>query len=126
MKFDEKTGEILDRLGRRLDPDGREIPDPIPMAPPVGFKRQPPLHELIREMVRSERLAQEAAQMDAGSFEEEDDFDVDDETDPSSPWEENFDPLAGAPPELRGEGQSPSQTEAAPPPPAEPNSSEAQ
>lgn len=100
-KVDPNTGEILDHKGRRLTSDGAEIPDPTPIAPPVGYIKQKPLHELIREMVRSERLAQEAAAQDQGSFEDEDDFDVDEDFDPQSPWEENFDPLEGAPEELR-------------------------
>src|ERR1700741_3704528 len=90
--YDEATGEVLDHKGRRLDKAGRELPDPRPIRPPIGFIKQPPLHELIRQMVRSEVLAREAGEQDLGSFEEEDDFDVDDEYDPTSPWEENFEP----------------------------------
>lgn len=75
-----------------LDEKGREILDGTPMQPPVGYKRQPSLAEQIREMVRSERLAQELAAAGHETFEEADDFDVDDEYDPSSPWEQHFDP----------------------------------
>lgn len=89
---DSDTGEVLDHKGRRLDALGRELPDPSSLAPPIGFVRQPPLHELIRQMVRSEALRQEAAAYDFGSFEDEDDFDVDDEYDPTSPWENEFEP----------------------------------
>lgn len=76
----------------KLDDKGREILDSTPMQPPVGYKRQPSLAETIREMVRSERLAQELAASGHETFEEADDFDVDDEYDPTSPWEEHFDP----------------------------------
>lgn len=66
---------------------GFEIPDPTPMAPPIGYKRQPSLAEQIREMVRSEKLAQEAAAAGAETFEEADDFDVEDDEFPASPYE---------------------------------------
>lgn len=75
-----------------LDPQGREVPDPTPMAPPIGYKRTPSLAEQIREMVRSERLAMEAAAAGFESFEEADDFEVGDDFDPSSPYEEQFEP----------------------------------
>lgn len=70
---------------------GREIPDPTPMAPPVGFKPAPSLADQIREMVRSERLAREVAEAGYETFEEADDFDVGDDFDPSTPYEESFD-----------------------------------
>lgn len=85
--------EYLDAKGRRLTPDGREIPDPTPVAPPVGYIRQPSLVEQIRAMVRSEKLRQEAEGMGAESFEEADDFDVGDDYDPSSPYEADFEPM---------------------------------
>lgn len=126
LKVDPNTGEILNHKGVRLDEWGREIPDPRPMAPPLGYIEQPPLHVLIRQMIQSERLAQEAQAAGAGSFEEEDDFDVeDDDYDPSSPWEENFDPAPGAPGgDDRGVGQSPAESQEEPPAPtpAEPPS----
>jgi len=92
------TGEVVsagyvDRLGRPLTPWGAEIPDPIPIAPPVGYKRQPTMVEHIRNMVRSERLKQEAEALGADTFEESEDFDVgDDEDDPHTPYENDFDP----------------------------------
>lgn len=83
----------LDRLGRRLTPWGAEIPDPTPIAPPVGYKRQPTMVDHIRAMVRSERLAQEAAAQGKETFEESEDFDdPDDPDDLSSNWENEYDP----------------------------------
>lgn len=76
-----------------LDEKGREIMDPIPMAPPIGYQRQPSLAERIRDMVRSEQMRLAAGEMGAETFEESEDFDVDDEYDPTSPWEEEFDPI---------------------------------
>lgn len=62
-------------------------------------------------MVRSERLAAEAAAAGYESFEEADDFEVGDDFDPSSPYETDFDPTPVA--ELRRRQQ-----EAEAPPPA--------
>lgn len=76
----------------RLDDFGREIPDGRPMAPPIGYKRTPSLSEQIRDMVQSERLAQELASTGAETFEESEDFDVGDDVDPHSPWEQYFEP----------------------------------
>lgn len=104
--FHPTTGEALNHKGQALTPEGAEIHDPTPIAPPIGYIKQPPLHQLIREMVRSEHLRQAADAMDQGSFEEEDDFEIDDEVDPESPWEENFDPLKGfvEPPSSESQG----------------------
>lgn len=92
------TGEVLasahlDRRGLPLTPWGAEILDPTPIAPPVGYKRQPTMVEHIRNMVRSERLRQEAEAAGMDTFEESEDFDVGDEDDdPSTPYENDFDP----------------------------------
>lgn len=83
---------LIQKLRERLSPRGREIPDPTPMAPPVGFRPAPSLSDQIREMVRSERLAREVAESGHESFEEADDFDVGDDYEPNTPFEEHFDP----------------------------------
>lgn len=71
---------------------GEEILDPTPISVPVGFKRPIPLNERIREMVRRE-ASEYARSLDMDTFEEADDFDTgDDDLDPRSPWEEDFDP----------------------------------
>lgn len=87
--------DIYERFRPRdllLDEDGRFKPDPIPMAPPVGYMKQESMAEIVRRMVRSEhlRLAADAAGLE--SFDEAEDFDVGDD-DPSSPYEEQFDPI---------------------------------
>lgn len=79
--------------GRQIhDERGHELPDPTPLAPPVGYNPQPSLAETIRRMVRSEKLAMEAEAAGMETFEEADDFDVGDDYDPTSPYEEVFDP----------------------------------
>lgn len=75
-----------------LDKFGREMPSPLPIAPPLGYRKSPTLAEQIRAMVISEKLKQEAQAAGAETFEEADDFDVDDDFDPTSPYEVDFDP----------------------------------
>lgn len=80
----------------RQNAAGEEIPDPQPISIPSGFKRPETLQEQIRRLIRSEELENIANQHDVDTFEEAEDFDVDDETfDPSSPYEEVFDPVLG-------------------------------
>lgn len=97
--IDPVTGEIIEhveggRYRRRddfIDDLGREIPDPRPMQPPIGYKKQPSMFELIREATARE-VALYAANREPESLEESEDFDVDDDYDPTSPWENDFDP----------------------------------
>lgn len=91
--IDPETGEILNHKGRRLDHAGREIPDPTIVPPPLGYKKQPTMAEYIRNMIRGEKLRQEAEAAGAETFEEADDFEVGDDYDPQSPYEGNFDPI---------------------------------
>lgn len=84
------TGELYTR---QLDANGHEILNEIPLEPPVGYKRTPSLAEQIKAMIRSERLREALDNPDAESFDEADDFDVeDDPIDPSTPYEAVFDP----------------------------------
>lgn len=74
-----------------LDKKRREKPDPVPVAPPLGYKKTPSLSEQIRDMVRSEKLAADLAAKGVETFEEADDFNIpDDPIDPSSPYEADF------------------------------------
>lgn len=79
-----------------LTPGGAEVLDPTPMAPPIGYIKQPSLADTIRDMVRSERLKAEAEAAGYGSFEDEDDFDVGDDFDPTSPYEDDFEGATSA------------------------------
>lgn len=76
--------------------DGREYPDPTPVAPPIGFVRQPTLAETMRQMVRSEALKRAARESGMETFEEADDFEIGDDYDPKSPYEEVFEPQINA------------------------------
>lgn len=102
---DPETGELVDQapylrsLGLRpvlLDDYGRETLDPTPIAPPIGYKKEPSMVEIVRQQIRTE-MSRQAVEEGKESFEEADDFDVDDDFDPSSPYEEMFDPAPPAP-----------------------------
>lgn len=86
--------------GRRLNAAGQEMPDAVPMAPPIGYRPAPSLSEQIREMVRGEHLRMAAEAAGYESFDEADDFDIpDDPLDPSTPYERVFEGMSSV--ELR-------------------------
>lgn len=68
-----------------------EISDPVPMAPPLGYQETPDLIDQIRMMIRQENWASDNSPIDE-TFEEADDFDVGDDIDPQSPYEDDFEP----------------------------------
>nr|QJB19892.1 MAG: hypothetical protein [Microvirus sp.] len=112
-----------------LDARGRELPSPLPIQPPIGYKKTPSLSEQIRAMVVSEKLRLEAEQAGFESFEDADDFDVGDDYDPRSPYEYDFDPpqemepAPAAAPTPSGNGlveERPVEQEAVPQPPPAP------
>lgn len=72
---------------RRQTDDGKEIPSDVPMAPPVGFVRQPSMVEHMRAMVRSELLRQHVEAQGLETFDEADDFDIPDDLEPQSGYE---------------------------------------
>lgn len=86
--------EYLQKLkDKGLNPDGTPKLDPTPMAPPIGYKKHPSMVEIVRDMVRSEKLAQAAAATGHETFEEAEDFDIpDDPVQMNSPYENDFDP----------------------------------
>lgn len=95
-----------------------EYPDPTPMAPPIGYKKQPSIWAQQKEMIRRIRLEEHDQGME--TFEEADDFDVDDDFEPSTPFEKGFD-LSEEPPTQNEPPQAaPPQPVAAAPPPAVP------
>lgn len=84
--------------GRALDEFGREVPDPTPMAPPLGYNPSPSLMDQVAAMVRAEHMRLNGYADDVDSFEEaqdlgEDEEDVD-EFDTGRNYEEAFEPLA--------------------------------
>jgi len=71
-----------------LDAHGRELPNPVPMAPPVGYKKSLSIAEQMRQMIRL--ASHEAATAGAETEEEANDFDVGEDMEPGSPWENDF------------------------------------
>lgn len=71
-----------------------ETPDPTPHHAAMRISKRQSLSDQIREMVRSERLAQAALTAGHETFEEADDFEVGDDWEPSSQYEEVFEPEA--------------------------------
>lgn len=86
-RVDPSTGEMVPVF----DEHGRELPDPVPVAPPVGWYKQPDMFEHMRNMIRSEnlRMAAEAAGLE--SEEDANDFEVEDEMFPRSHYEDEHD-----------------------------------
>lgn len=90
-----KTLRELVQEQAALDAFGREIPDPKPMSIPSGFKRPETLAEQVQRLVRTQ-ISRQAAEEGYETFEDSEDFDIDDDMfDPSSPYEEVFDPVLG-------------------------------
>lgn len=90
---------------KRQLPTGEEVPDEVPMAPPIGYVRQKSMVEIIREQIRSAELARAAEEAGAETFEEADDFDVPDDLEPYSAYEmeEIFEPVRPASPPAASE-----------------------
>lgn len=139
----EIVGSVVKKTIGKFNDRGEELVDGRPMEPPVGYVSTPTIAEQIALQVRAEaqRLARENAGVE--SFEEQEDFDVGEDLDPSSPYEAFFEPITEArveelvrkgyivrehvvPPHSQGGagGTSPpsgsAQPQAAPPAPSEP------
>ena len=70
----------------QYDEFGREIPDKRPIAVPAGWDRPLSLQDQIKRFIRSE-ASRAAAAAGEETFEEADDFDVDEDPDPLSVYE---------------------------------------
>lgn len=90
----EELKDVERRLKARLDEHGRELLDDTPMSLPVGFGRPETLAEQVQRLVRG-AVSQAAADKEFETFEDAEDFDVDDDFDPSTPYETFFDPILG-------------------------------
>lgn len=69
-----------------FDEWGREVPDPRPVDIPAGMRRPLSLKEQIQQAIRNE-LSRRAAEDGEETFEEADDFEVDEDGEPVSPYE---------------------------------------
>lgn len=70
----------------RYDEFGNEIANQTPVAIPAGYHAAPSINEIIRQYVRQE-MSKQAAESGFESFEEADDFEVDEDPDPLSAYE---------------------------------------
>lgn len=79
------------RAAKGLDAFGQPLLDSVPLAPPVGYRRQPSIAEQVRQAVQAERR-RELEQV-TESLEQADDFEIpDDPADPGSRWENDREP----------------------------------
>lgn len=84
----EDVFKTTDEFNRHTE-DGREILNPTPMQPPLNYKAQPSLAEQIRQQVRAYHSSLD---MDPETEEEADDFDIEDDPQPVSRWENDLIP----------------------------------
>lgn len=73
------------KKGMPLNDQGQLVPDPTPMAPPIGYKKTESMVEIVRRQVRLASLEAQAA--GAETLEQSDDFDVGDDPELRSPYE---------------------------------------
>lgn len=76
----------------RFDEKGREVVDSTPISVPHNWQRPLSLHEEIKRFVRAE-LSRAAQDQDVETFEDADDFDIDEDPDPLSAYELPLAPL---------------------------------
>lgn len=106
-RIDDLEKGLVDQYGvaikAELDANGNEVGDPTPVAPPAHLRRSPTMSEQIQTMIRRQ-LSLTAQEQGYESFEEAEDFDVDDDpVDPHTPYEAVFDPQPPVTPEV-GDG----------------------
>jgi len=78
--------------------NGKEMPDPVPTAPPVGYQAPPDLMQMIRTMIHGEKLREELLKQELETFEEADDFEIeDDPIDRLTDYERVFEPPPSPP-----------------------------
>lgn len=73
----------------RFNDKGEEILNPTPMQPPLGYNRAPSLAEQIRLQVRQLKHLDDD---EPESMEEADDFEIEDDPQPESRWENDMVP----------------------------------
>lgn len=74
----------------------KEVLDTTPVAIPAKFTRQSSYNETIRNIIRSEQLNRELDAAGLETFEEANDFEIGDDFEPKSIYEESFDPVDSA------------------------------
>lgn len=93
QEYEARVDEDGVQVNSAMDNKGRELPDPTPLAPPVGFMQTPDLKDIIRDMLRHDQMKRAADEAGVDSFDESEDFDIeDDPLDPQTEYEAEFDP----------------------------------
>lgn len=82
---------MVSRFLKRFSPSGELIPDTKVKSIPLGHKRPETLAEQVARLVRHSEFSRMVAAQGMETFEEADDFDVDDDYPVSTPWEEHGD-----------------------------------
>lgn len=80
------TGQIYDKkemlnAGARL----YERADPVPMAPPIGYRREPSMMEIVKGEILKAKVNRLQEELGADTADEAEDFDVGDDDDDESP-----------------------------------------
>jgi hypothetical protein len=91
-KVYKKVKQLRVKKNQGIDKKGKELVDSKPLAAKLGFKKEKSLQEKIRDMVRNERLMQDLDRVGMETFEDADDFNIGDDFDLHSPYENEFDP----------------------------------
>lgn len=86
--IDHATGQI------RLDDNGHELIDQARPELPVGFKQQETVAQMVQRLVRRD-LSEYAERHGHETFEEADDFELEEDPEPFTPYETDFDPVLG-------------------------------
>lgn len=91
LKLEDYAAKLLER---GLNKDGTFKVDDRPMSPPIGYKKHPSMVEIMRDMIRGERMRVAAEEAGYETFEDADDFDVpgEDGEELRSGFENDFDP----------------------------------
>lgn len=100
-----------------LLPDGREVLNPVPMAPPVGFKEEDSMMEVMEKMIKR-HLHGLRDEDELDSVEDALDFDVPDDLDIVSPYDvEMMEEFPAMPPPKSEEEEVEEEKGVAPEPP---------
>lgn len=73
---------------QHLNEAGQELPNPVPLSPPVGYVKPISIADQIREAIRQASFEAQMAGLE--TEEEANDFDVGEDFMPTSPWENDF------------------------------------
>lgn len=93
--FQQLTNEDGEIVSSGQNDVGQEMPDPTPMALPLGMSHHATLADMIQRMLRHQLMAQAATEEGFDTFEEGEDFDIeDDPLDPHTQYEKNFESSA--------------------------------